>query len=104
MEFVEHIGVCAYTQSSVSVLAVARAEGASWEPRLLYAKGYQLSSQDSVDNTTDVKVWWSAKQSSDTMPIEARRPDFHDTSNLIIFLRNDILIYSQETFNEGTQS
>jgi hypothetical protein len=67
-------------------------------------RGINYPLKDSVDNTTDVKVWWSAKQSSDTMPIEARRPDFHDTSNLIIFLRNDILIYSQETFNEGTQS
>jgi hypothetical protein len=85
--FVEYAGVYAKRTGSVSGLAGARAEGARWEPRVLYAKGYQLSTQDSEDSTTRrtfYKVWWSAKQSSGTRPIEARRSAFHDTSNQYI--------------------
>jgi hypothetical protein len=51
--FVEYNEVYAKRTSSKSGLAGARAEGARWEPRLLYAKGYQPSTQDSEDNVTD---------------------------------------------------
>jgi hypothetical protein len=91
--FVEYESV--YTQrsqSSVSVLAGARAGGARWEPRLLYAKGYQLSTQDSEGNMADVLqglvvgqavVWHEAHHGQ----------AFHDTSNQIMFLRgNDIYL------------